>query len=370
MVIIEELEEMEYITNNEDLEVLEFITNNEDLEEIEFITNNEDLKEMEFSMNNEEVEDMDFNMNNEGMEEMEFSMNNEEMEEMDSNSCFPGTVADSVLQTNLEQTTTLATESSISTRNKKELTDEQRLSIFHFLLKDRNKGRLRKGSVPREAQLFSVSESTVKRTWRRGKEYEAKNIPVDMSSRKPTRVGRKAKKVDLIKIMEIPLRQRTKLRSLAEALDMPLSTVHRQVKKGAIRKHMNAIKPAFTVDIKKKRLEFCLEMLETIQNKYTLMVKDMHNVIHIDEKWFFMTKTMENYYLHPEETEPHRTCQSKRYIKKVMFLATVSRPRFDEFGNEIFDGKLGIFPFIAKEAAKRTSKNRPAGTLEDKTHYS
>ncbi|XP_026398976.1 uncharacterized protein LOC113294817 [Papaver somniferum] len=75
---------------------------------------------------------------------------------------------------------------------------------------------------------------------------------------------------------------------------------------------------------------------------------------------------MENYYLHPEETEPHRTCQSKRYITKLMFLAAVNRPRFDEFRNEIFDGKLSIFPFITKEAAKRTSKNRPAGTLEDK----
>ncbi|XP_026378713.1 uncharacterized protein LOC113273165 [Papaver somniferum] len=81
---------------------------------------------------------------------------------------------------------------------------------------------------------------------------------------------------------------------------------------------------------------------------------------------FFMTKATENYYLHPEETEPYRTCQSKRYIKKVMFLAAVARPRFDEFGNEVFNGKIGIFPFVIKKAAKRTSKNRPAGTLEDK----
>ncbi|XP_026386574.1 uncharacterized protein LOC113281887 [Papaver somniferum] len=79
-----------------------------------------------------------------------------------------------------------------------------------------------------------------------------------------------------------------------------------------------------------------------------------------------MTKATENYYLHPEETEPYRTCQSKRYIKKVMFLAAIARPRFDEFGNEVFNGKIGIFPFVTKEAAKRTSKNRPAGTLEDK----
>ncbi|KAI3921350.1 hypothetical protein MKW92_016849 [Papaver armeniacum] len=286
------------------------------------------------------MEEMEFNMNNEEMEEMEFNMNNEDMEEMDSNSCFPETVTDSLLETTLEETTTLARESSTVTRNKKELTTEQRLTIYHFLLKDSNKGRLQKGSVPRAAQLFSVSAATVKRIWKRGKEFEANNLPVDMSSQKPNRVGHKAKGFDLSKIMEIPLRLRTNLRSLAEALNMPKSTVHRYVKKGAIKKHTNAIKPAFTVDIKKKQLEFCLEMLEPSPNKDNLMMKGMYNVIHIDEKWFYMTKSSENYYLHPEEIEPHRTCQSKRYITKVMFLAAVTRPRFDEFGNEIFDGKL------------------------------
>ncbi|KAI3997682.1 hypothetical protein MKX01_040655 [Papaver californicum] len=88
-----------------------------------------------------------FIMNNEELEEMEFSMNNEEMEEMDSNPCFPETITDSLLQTTLEETTTHVGESSVATRSSKELTNEQRLTIFHFLLKERNKGRLQKGSV-------------------------------------------------------------------------------------------------------------------------------------------------------------------------------------------------------------------------------
>ncbi|XP_026383234.1 uncharacterized protein LOC113278679 [Papaver somniferum] len=292
-------------------------------------------------------------MNNEELEEMEFSMNNEEMEEMDLNPCFLETI-------------THVGESDVPTRNKKNLTNEQRLDIFHFLLKESKKGRPQKRSVPMAAQLFSTSESTVKRIWKRGKDCEAKKLPFDVSSRKPTRVRPKPKKVDFSKIMEIPLRRRTTIRSIAKALNMPKSIVHRYVKKGAIKKHTNAIKPAFTVDTKKARLEFCLGMLELIPYKDNMMTKPMYDVIHIDEKWFFMTKATENYYLHPEETEPYRTCQSKRFIKKVMFLAAVARSRFDEFGNEVFNGKIGIFPFVTKEAAKRTSKNRPAGTLEDK----
>lgn len=49
-----------------------------------------------------------------------------------------------------------------------------------------------------------------------------------------------------------------------------------------------------------------------------------------------------------------------------MFLAAVARPQFDEDNNTIFDGKIGIFPFVYKEPAQRSSKNRVAGTLETK----
>lgn len=93
---------------------------------------------------------------------------------------------------------------------------------------------------------------------------------------------------------------------------------------------------------------------------------DMYNVIHIDEKWFFMTKKTENYYLVPEEVEPVRTCQSKNFIRKVMFLAAMARPRFDAEGNEVFSGKIGIFPFVTEKPAERRSRNREAGTMEMK----
>ena len=79
-----------------------------------------------------------------------------------------------------------------------------------------------------------------------------------------------------------------------------------------------------------------------------------------------MNKESEKYYLHPEEEHPMRTCRSKKFIVKVMFLAAVARPRFDCSRNKHFDGKIGIFPFAFKEPAKRNSKNRVAGTLETK----
>ncbi|XP_010667659.1 uncharacterized protein LOC104884671 [Beta vulgaris subsp. vulgaris] len=50
-----------------------------------------------------------------------------------------------------------------------------------------------------------------------------------------------------------------------------------------------------------------------------------------------------------------------------MFTAVVGRPRYNEDGECTFDGKIGIFPFTYQEAAKRSSKNRPKGTMVTKT---
>ena len=92
----------------------------------------------------------------------------------------------------------------------------------------------------------------------------------------------------------------------------------------------------------------------------------MLDVIHVDEKWFYITRDKRRYYLHPDEDEPHRQCKNKRFITKVMFLAAVARPRWDTNKNKRFDGKLGIWPFIKTEISKRKSRNRPAGVPETK----
>uniref|UniRef100_A0A0A8Z8Z0 Uncharacterized protein n=1 Tax=Arundo donax TaxID=35708 RepID=A0A0A8Z8Z0_ARUDO len=68
----------------------------------------------------------------------------------------------------------------------------------------------------------------------------------------------------------------------------------------------------------------------------------------------------------PGEEHPMRTCKSKNYIPKIMILTILARPRFDSDGNCIFDGKIGCFAFVTYEPAKRSSVNRPAGTMEMK----
>ena len=51
---------------------------------------------------------------------------------------------------------------------------------------------------------------------------------------------------------------------------------------------------------------------------------------------------------------------------KVMFLAAVARPQFNDNGECVFDGKIGMWPFVHKVPAKRTSVNQKKGTIETK----
>jgi hypothetical protein len=97
--------------------------------------------------------------------------------------------------------------------------------------------------------------------------------------------------------------------------------------------------------------------------------KEKYNCIHVDEKMFLLTKEVERYILAEGEEAPHRTIAHKLYIPKVMFCAANACPRWDAGRNEMFDGKVGMWPTVTQvPAARRSSRNRPAGTLEWKSH--
>ncbi|EAZ12224.1 hypothetical protein OsJ_02110 [Oryza sativa Japonica Group] len=178
---------------------------------------------------------------------------------------------------------------------------------------------------------------------------------------------------DWSQVATIPLNQRTTIRNLASALNIPKSVVHRAFKEGILRRHSNTLKPFLKDANKKCRLQFCVSMLD-IQTVHTQPTfDDMRNVVHIDEKWFNSTKIARRFYLYggedgeDGEDEPVRLVQNKQAIDKVMFLAALARPRYDANGNCYFDGKLGIWPFVKKEPAQRSSQNRPRGTLITKS---
>ncbi len=92
----------------------------------------------------------------------------------------------------------------------------------------------------------------------------------------------------------------------------------------------------------------------------------MLDYVVLDEKWFYMPETTRTFYLENDESEPERAGKLSRITPKMMFMAAIAGPRYDEQGYCVFDGMIGFWPFMEMVAAKRNSKNRSAGTLEVK----
>lgn len=70
-----------------------------------------------------------------------------------------------------------------------------------------------------------------------------------------------------------------------------------------------------------------------------------YNYVHVDEKWFYLKKETMKFYLLPNEDEPYRSTQSKKFIPNVMFLAAIARPILSETGDVLWDGNIEIFLF-------------------------
>lgn len=103
-------------------------------------------------------------------------------------------------------------------------------------------------------------------------------------------------------------------------MNVEKSTLHRKVQDGDLGAHSNPIKPILTNNNKKVRLQICLSKI--IQGTYFNQPSfdPMFNCIHVDEKWFYLSKESERYYLLPGEFESVRTCKNKKIILNVMFL--------------------------------------------------
>ncbi len=247
---------------------------------------------------------------------------------------------------------------------KKELTNRQRQAILEYLLRVSINDKLPYGSLTKCAKLFNVSSRTIKRVWERAN-VKGNDVftPLDVQSRSKNR-GRKGISMnDIIsKVSQLSINKRTTLRSMSTHTGINKSTLHRAKQKGILRRHSESVKPRLTDSNKLRRVEFILSSINRLRDG--LVFQNMQNIIHIDEKWFYILQQNRKYYLVPSEAASYSSIQSKRHIPKVMFLCALSRPRYDPHTRKYFDGKIGIWAFAKKVRAQRTSRNRDAGTLE------
>ncbi|KAF8715545.1 hypothetical protein HU200_027203 [Digitaria exilis] len=247
--------------------------------------------------------------------------------------------------------------SDATIKKRRHYPNDFKIAIYLELLARTDPPVLHRGVTRQVALKFGVPERVVRRIWQNGQNAGG----VSGVKNRLSNCGRKRVEIDPEAIKTIPLRQRTTFQDLAHALGVKKMTLYNRYKENYFRRHTNDLKFSLTDDNKKSRVRYCLSMIEALYGSSDPSFKTMYNVVYIDEKWFYRTRRNQKYYLANDEERPQREVKSKNFIEKVMFLAVVTRPRFDENGNCTFDGKLGVFPFVYVEPAKRKSPNRPRG---------
>ena len=168
----------------------------------------------------------------------------------------------------------------------------------------------------------------------------------------------------LEELQQIPQELRQSIRSTAAAMGVGPTTIHRMLKIAEIQKFRSPLKPILSEPAKYKRVLYAVSRISPNDDgTYGDFYKASYDDVHVDEKWFDITKTVATFYTVRGERVPTRRVQSKSHIIKVMFLVAVARPRYDNNHRLLFDGKIGCWPFVEQVVAQRTTQNRPAGTI-------
>ncbi|CAN0056086.1 unnamed protein product [Discosporangium mesarthrocarpum] len=145
------------------------------------------------------------------------------------------------------------------------------------------------GSGEDIAQEFGVSRTTVFRYRKAHDLQKADGKSMDMSRGRDGRCGRPNAVIDP---------------SEAVKSRIPLSSLWRLCKRMGARKHKQWVKPVLPDKQKCDNVVFALSMHR--KGGTGVVVDDMYNWVHVDEKWFYVMKDERGIYLHPEEDAPNR----------------------------------------------------------------
>ncbi|XP_021752459.1 uncharacterized protein LOC110717965 [Chenopodium quinoa] len=251
-------------------------------------------------------------------------------------------------------------------KGRKQLTVSQKRELVDAFLLKQEGGTLPRGYLSQQARKFNVHRSTIQRLFTDIKSQMAVGNVIDVRSKKLGIVGRKPTEYTDEFLQSVPLYKRTTERSYGAALNISHVTIHKLKKKGRLRTHTSTNHPALTSNHKIARFKWVLSHLLPAAENGDPKFEDMQQVVHIDEKWFYLNPETRRFYLLPNEPNPYRCQQSKRFKVKGMFMTVIGKPIFDTHGLVVHDGKYGIFPFVYDSTAKKKSKNREAGTVEIK----
>ena len=161
-------------------------------------------------------------------------------------------------------------------------------------------------------------------------------------------------------LKEIPRRRHKTYCSTVKAMGVSLNTVQRiLLQQDVCCIHTSSLKPTLTEENKVSRMELALSF---INRNDTSKFEHMEDLIHVDKKWFYLTKNGQCFIIAADKAELYRHVQHKSFLTKIMFLCAVASPRYDTNKNAWFDGKIGIWPIGKWEPVKQSLKKHAKGT--------
>lgn len=150
-------------------------------------------------------------------------------------------------------------------------------------------------------------------------------------------------------------------RAWSSACAIPVTSLFRLAKAKGTKAHSRVIKPTLSDRHKADRLAFAVSQIEDAAARHPVY-GDHFDVVHIDEKWFYLMRDHQHILLAPDETAPAPpTVKHKSHIPKVMWIACAARPQ----PQRNFDGLTGIYPCTDWEQAQRRSKNHQVGDWKE-----
>jgi hypothetical protein len=244
----------------------------------------------------------------------------------------------------------------------RELSNDERRRMLDDLLSRAVGWNLPHGALTIVACEWGVTRTTVSNLWKLARLTNSKG-EMNVDNKRDLR-GRKTvydTREIAVAVQLIPHWERPTNRALAGRLGVSPATVARMLNAGVFVSHTTYIKPTLTEDNMLKRVLFALDEVDEATGFY----KEMYDRIHVDEKWFYCTSLKRTTILAEGEPVPKgHTTRHKCHIPKLMYICAIARPRYIISTGEWWDGKIGLWPFGEQVAAKRSSRNRPAGTLE------
>ena len=245
----------------------------------------------------------------------------------------------------------------------KEMSLQQQKRALGLLLSRLKDGVLPWGSLTIVADEIRVARSTISRLWWQacGAHEQSLIITPEIASQNNSRANSlKYSHMEFQQgLKEIPQHRCKTYHSTAKAMGVTLSTVQRMLLcRDVCHVHTSSLKPTLTEENKMSRIELALSF---IKKNNTSKFEKMEDLIHINEKWFYLTKDGQRFIIVVNEEEPYRHDQHKSFLTKIMFLCAVARPSYDTNKNAWFDGKIGIWPIGKWELAKRSSKKCAKG---------